>query len=292
MLHAGYGKFRIISHCVARVAVIKAMPVMKFYRVAASKLRVLSIAFVFVALGAASAQTNSETYPGNTRTGFGGTIGTGSLTLSSTNTNLTLSWTTNSGSGGMGDFLVFYFDTTSGGAASLPDGGGSADAHRRAVVNVSGSGITDFPGTFTADYGLAINTANGAFAYSLAASGNTAANLTFAGGYTLSGSGTAASPYSLTIGLTDLALTSGETFQFVTTYLNPSDGGSSTFRSNEGFGANDFGATNPGTTDVNFTTASSFTVVPEPSTWAAGILSILAVGFTQRRRLAGILSRK
>ena len=63
-------------------------------------------------------------YPGNGKTGFGGTVGNGSLDVSST--VATFTFKLNRGTADMNDVLVIYLDTKGGGITStsvLTDGG-------------------------------------------------------------------------------------------------------------------------------------------------------------------------
>jgi hypothetical protein len=229
---------------------------------------------------------DAATYAGNGRSGFGGVVGNGSLTI--TDNGTTLNFTFTRGSDNFNDFLVLYFDTTAGGAASLPTSGeiGSPFDGRRAVVNEFGSGLT-FPTPFTSDYAFALK-ANGSVSNHLFStpSGSNANTIGFVNTYTVGNFGTNnASSYTWSIPVSELGLTpnSGATFQFVTTYLNPNGGAGSdaSFRSNEAFG-HDPGATNTGFDDYSFPSTLSYTIIPEPSAALLGGLGVLAL--LRRRR--------
>src|SRR5438034_8711681 len=65
------------------------------------------------ALAFVSLPAYATTYPGNGATGFGGTVGTGSLTV--TDTTTTMTWTLNRRAGSLNDALIVYLDTIAGG---------------------------------------------------------------------------------------------------------------------------------------------------------------------------------
>ncbi len=111
-----------------------------------------NLLFGFLMLcSAAGAQT---VYNGNTKTGFGGTIGNGSLTISDNGTDITLALAT---AGSFNDILVVYFDSKTGGFANTTTFNDQSDGGRRAISGKSGSGTSNvsFPDGFNADYGLA-----------------------------------------------------------------------------------------------------------------------------------------
>jgi hypothetical protein len=226
------------------------------------------------------------TVNGNTNTGFGGVVGNGSLNVSDDGTNLT--FTFNRGTDNFNDFLVIYFDSVTGGATSLPTSGDVGDpfSGRRAIVNEFGSGIT-FPTLFDSDFAFALRS-NGSFSNHLftTPSGANANTLDFVNTYAVSNFGSnSASAYSWSIPVTALGLTpnSGETFEFVTTYLNPlgGAGNDATFRSNEAFGYS-MGGANPGFDSVTVPSSISYTIIPEPSAALLGGLGFLAL--LRRRR--------
>jgi hypothetical protein len=234
----------------------------------------------------------TQGYAGNGETGFGGAVGTGSLSLTNDSTNLYFAFTR--GSGTFDSALVFYFDTDPGGATQLLTSGdrGTPFGGERAVRNEFGSGITAFPSGFSANYAHALRANDFSSVYSISGS-NT--NPAFVSNVSVTGfTSTTSATYTWSIPLSTLGLADGDTFTFVTTYLYPYDGGGSdaSNRSNEQFGANDFGSSNPGFGDVTFTTALSYTLVPEPSTWLAAALTIGAIAYTALSRRIHAVPRK
>ena len=248
------------------------------------------IAFGLITAGLISTLGAQTNYSGNGLTGFGGAIGTGSLTLSDNGTTLT--GTITRGSGPFNDSLVIYFDTQTGGLTSLPTSGeiGSPDAGRRSIVNEFGSGITSFPSGFDADYALTLmptTTTDVLFSIPSGANANT---LNFVAGASLTNNGSSnATTYTFTIDLANIGITpnSGATFDFVTTYVQPfgGEGGDATFRSNEAFGNST--PTNTGFDNTGFTGFNTYvTAVPEPSSLSllAGPAILGAWFFVRRRR--------
>jgi len=239
------------------------------------KPRILPILF----LAAFLAQSASAVlYLGNGRSGFGGPVGSGSLEV--TDDGVNLNFTFNRGTGDFNDTLVIYFDSDPNGAGSLPTSGEVGEsifAGRRAVVNEYGSGLVFGPG-FQSDYAFSLrsagSTSNHLFTTPAGANANTIGFITTAA---VSNFGSAtASSYTWTLSLADLGLNAGDSFSFVTSYGNPSDGfgADATFRSNEAFG-HDPGAANPGFDGVTISSALSYTTVPEPAFVFLGGLGLL-----------------
>src|SRR6185295_314001 len=128
-------------------------------------------------------------------TGFGGSVGTGSLTVSDTANSLT--FTLNRGSGTLDNDLVVYLDTQSGGFTDTSSLSDNADGGRTAVSGYSGGArtVATFASGFTADYALSIE--NGFIGvFQLVAGGSGSLNFLF--GQAQVGGNTAAS-YSITL---------------------------------------------------------------------------------------------
>ncbi len=245
------------------------------------------------AIAALSTATQAATYLGNGAGGFGGPIGNGSLTLTDNGTALT--GVVTRGGSGIYDSLVIYFDTTAGGATSLPASGeiGSTDASRRSVVNEFGSGISSFGGSFGSDFALTLHPSFGNPVLFATAPGDNANSLVYIdGGNTnlgLAGVNTDTT-FTFTILLTQLGITpeSGASFSFVSTYVAPLAGGGSdaTFRSDEAFSPNGFtGDPNPGFNDVTFSASNTYTTaVPEPASLALVALGSIGLLFRRHTR--------
>lgn len=231
---------------------------------------------VLLAAGLA-ASADAALYLGNGRTGFGGAVGGGSLEITDDGTNLFFTFTR--GGGNFSDTLVLYFDTNPGGATAYPSSGevGSPFVGRRAIVNEFGSGIT-FGSSFGSDFAFSLKAAGSAsnhlFTTPSGANANTLGFITTAA---VSNFGNAAAAtYTWTIAMADLGVNPGESFDFVTTYLNPNGGSGSdaSFRSNEAF-VYDFGAASPGFSGVTANTPLSYTTTPEPGVAFLGSLGVL-----------------
>lgn len=227
----------------------------------------------------------ATTYNGNGNTGFGGTIGNGSLTL--TDNGTTLSGTVVNGNGNFNNVFVLYIDSVSGG---FSDTSGFADANdglRRAISGFDGGAnrsTMTFASGFLPDYAIALGpnpSENFGGLWSLANGGNN--SLGFVSTVNLTPTGvTSSSTYTFSLNLSSLGLTpgTGQSFGLFGTYI--SDTG---FRSTEALAA----ANDSGTQGWNpFTQAAAATftttTVPEPTTMALAGMSGLATLFMIRRR--------
>ena len=231
------------------------------------------LAVLFASLTAASHA--ASLYPGNGATGFGGPVGTGSLSISDSLSGMTLTF--NRGAGAFNDDLVLFLDTQSGGFTDTSMFSDNADGGRTAISGFStgASGISrtlaSFPSGFGADYALSIE--NGFIGVFGLASGG-AGSLNFLFGQGQSGNNLD-STYSINLStaqMSQIGLTagSGQTFHFVGSLIS-----TAAYRSNETIGAS---ITTPGDASGNaglnnpqiFSASLAYTLtqVPEPSSVA------------------------
>lgn len=242
------------------------------------------------AIGVASlcfaSAARASTYNGNGASGFGGTLGNGSLTITQSGTDL--NFTLNPSGSFTSNDVVVYIDSQAGGFADTSTFSDNADGGREAISGANtgtGNGgptrtLVTFPTGFTADFGLGFenNTFTGLFG--LASGGNNSLN--FVTGSTPTSGG----PYTVTIPIADLGITPGQSFNFVASLIS-----TTAFRSNETIGATSPDVStqgNPGFSGpVTFSSADTFTTtaVPEPVT--ASLLGVAGmIGLTWRRRRA------
>lgn len=253
---------------------------------------------------AAHAQT-SQTYNGNGLTGFGGVLGNGSLTVSSTQSSATdgnITFTFNPSGTFNNNDVVLYIDSVAGGlsdTSSLVDNG---DPAREAIsgynannTNVTPNGPTrtqvNFAQGFGADYAISFQNNAAIGVFSVPSPGNNFLN--FVTGQTPTNGG----PYTVTVTDAQLGLTPGGTFSFVGTLIDPN----AAYRSNETLGTS---VTTPGTAGdtpnagftgtQTFSNSNTFTTdapaaAPEPSSLI--VLGIMGLGLgalmlNARRRTA------
>ena len=227
--------------------------------------------------------SEGATFNGNGATGFGGSAGTGSLTINDSLANI--SFTLNRGSGLHENVLVVYLDTQPGGFTDTSLFNDSADGGRTAISGAAGATRTTatFAPGFGADYALSIeNGFIGVFDL------NGGEPHTYLFGQGQSGDNAAAS-YTLTLDagqMNQIGIVpgSGESFGFVGTLIS-----GTAYRSNETIGQSTTvgadGAGNPGFSNpLTFTESLSFTTVPEPGTMALGAMGALAVFLFRRGR--------
>lgn len=242
-----------------------------------------------------AALSPAATFIGNGNSGFGGVLGTGSITVTDDGSNLNFTFT--KGSANFNDYLVLYFDApgTTAGATILDTSGeiGSPFNGRRAIANEFGSGISAMPAGFTASHAFALksNTSESNHLFSIADNSTNANTLGFVSTHAVSNFGsTTASSYSWSIPFSAFGLTqsvsANDTLKFFATYLNPNSGAGSdaSFRSNEGLTGENMGGTNIGFSDYSFTQSFSYTVTPEPSRALFAAMGLFGVFFRRRRK--------
>lgn len=196
-----------------------------------------------------SAQT---TFSGNGNGGFGGPVGNSTLVFDDDGTTITGTFT--KGGGDFNDALVIYISYGAPGRSIINfEVNDQGDDLRRAISS-AGSDASDitFPPGFEAVYAIAINAGFGGL-WSIPNSGLVSNNELFF----IKGVGNPTSPtqgsFTFSFDWSDIGLSSGDSFQFVATYLNSGNG----FTSNEGYG-DGLPSGNPGTNDVTFSTYFSY----------------------------------
>lgn len=210
----------------------------------------MKINFTLLLLCFCSYAFSQTVYNGNTKTGFGGAVGTGSVQITVTG-GTTVNFTFTRGTGNFNDLLVIYIDSKTGGFTTTSGFTDVADDHRKAISGFDGGtnrSTVTFPSGFVPDYALAFNNGFGGL-WALASGGShtyvNSANLT------PTGSATSAT-YTASIAKTDIGI-SGPTiaFGFLGTYISNSG-----YRSDEAIGdaatgfAPGWNAYNPATYNV------------------------------------------
>jgi len=207
-------------------------------------------------------------------TGFGGTVGAGTLYMDFDATDLKVGLQLG---GNLNDIAVIYFDTRPGGFtdATMSDG---ADGSRRVISNLARDTEEGFP--FLADYALAIGNF-GTVTFELAG-GLTDNSLIF---QQFDGTFTGNSPATAReVSIAKSAFNIGGSFDFFVAY-----GAESGFLSNESIPAQAFNAGgNPGNGDPNnpvqYTNFNRFQAVPSPAAWSVFALGGLPILSALRRR--------
>lgn len=252
---------------------------------------VVALAALVAIAGSASARplvtTHVDSTPGNSigtynytgaGSGFGGTLGNGSISLDSDAVNLYIRFTTPSAS--LDNLVAIMIDSRAGGFldADMDD---QADGGRRAVSQLANATDDAFDASFRPDFGLVLGNF-GSVLFELTA-GNTPNHLNF-----LSFDGSTSLPRDFSIPLATLGLSAGASLNFFAAYV--SDSGYLSNESipaydplqnngNPGFGDGQFGGTNGSPGIGNY---DRFTVVPTPGAITLAGLAGLA-GLRRRR---------
>ncbi|MEQ9308660.1 MAG: T9SS type A sorting domain-containing protein [Balneolaceae bacterium] len=248
----------------------------------ATKLSLLTFLVVVLGINLSHAQIS---YSGNSESGFGGTIGGSTLSLSTDGTTIT--GTLTKGAGDFNDTFVIYISNGNSGRSTIgTEVNDRADANRAAISYMeAGTGkILTFPSGFEATHAIAINTGFGGL-WSIPNSGSIANNgLTFVTG--LGGDGKPSSStdasFTFSFDFSDIGLNDngGNGFSFVATYLNPWGGDSNLgFASNEGFGSG-FPGSNIGQENVTLTGFESYARVYISGSAGWRLLSLPKTGGT------------
>ena len=176
------------------------------------------IAFLVLALVTGA---GAVTFPGNGDAGFGGPIGTGSLTLTDDGTNI--SGTITRGTGSLNDYLVIYVDSVPGGFTDTAVFADNFDDFHRAISGFDGAGnrsVLTHPPGFTADFAVAIN-ANFGGLWRLTNGGSLSLPFVTSVNVSPTGNPNAAS-YTFSFPVSAIGLTPGNggTFKLVGTYVS------------------------------------------------------------------------
>lgn len=197
-----------------------------------------------------------QTFSGNGKTGFGGTVGAGSLVISNDATTYNFSFT--KGPGDLNDAVVVYIDSKTGGFGSTAGFNDNNDGLRTATSGYSSStnkSVLTFPSGFLPDYAIAFDQGFAAI-FELVNGGPVSFN--YVGSANLTPTGTTNAVYNFTALKSQLSIVSDASFNFLVTYIS-----TTAFRSNEFIG--EAGpAGNLGFTDYTATTFNNYTgnVVP------------------------------
>jgi hypothetical protein len=243
---------------------------MKISRISLFPIAALAVAFGMIFVCTASAQ---QTFYGNGAGGFGGPLGNGSLTVTNDGVgNVTFSLNT-AGSSLSGNDVVVYLYTGATGLSDTSTLSDNADGGREAVSGYNAGNpsqsIVTFPSGLQATFALSIEDSYESL-FQLPLPGGATGNnsLTYVTGASQGGE-----PDVLTIPLTDIGLTQGQSFQFDATLISDS-----AYRSNETIGATSPDVStqgNPGYSGgISFSSADTV-FTPEPS--AAAILALCAM---------------
>lgn len=174
-------------------------------------------------------------YLGNTRSGFGGTVGNGSFNISDNGTNITLVFTR--GSANFNDALIIYIDNgLGGGFASTAGFIDAGDVLRKAISGFNGGfnrSVVNFPNGFRPQFAIAASTVQ-SFGGLWGLANGTNNSLNFVGSVNLTPTSPAnATTFTMTFSKASIGITGAVNFNFLATYTSLSDEG---FRSNEGIG--------------------------------------------------------
>ena len=194
--------------------------------------------YTLILVIALSSPTFATNYPGNGNAGFGGSVGTGSLDVTSDGTNISFKLTR--GSGDMDNVLVIYIDSKDGGFASTSGFTDAGDGLRKAISgytqydNNGGSGraALNFNSDFAPEYAIAFQPYKNGFtgASLLVELSNTAHTFISNPDFTNNNTTTAAD-YTVTIAASEIGLSSSVNLKFMATLVSATG-----YRSDEAIG--------------------------------------------------------
>ena len=240
---------------------------------------------------AVHAQSGTQTYNGNLASGFGGTLGNGSLKIASTTSAVT--FTLNPSGSFTANDVVVYIDSKAGGVGNTSTFTDNGDNGRESISGYNAGStptsrsLLTFPTGFTADYALEFENNNYIGFFDL----STPTNF----GYITGGAPTSGGPYTQTITDAQLGLAPGASFKFVASLIS-----TTAYRSNETIGAS---TTTPGSTgdapnagfngSTTFSATAANTYITASAAPEPGDLAMLTFGasllggvFVARRRRA------
>lgn len=196
---------------------------------------------IYAALLCLPVFASAITYNGNTRAGFGGTIG--NSVLSVTDNGTTISFTLTKGTtGDFNDALVLYIDSKTGGFNTTLGFGDNADALRRAISGTEGGAnrtTINFGNNFLPDYAIAVQPTNFGGLWELANGG--ANSLIFKASVGIAPATNNAASYTFSVLKADIGIIAPIiAFDFIGTYIS-----GSAFRADEAIGF-DIATGNPG----------------------------------------------
>jgi hypothetical protein len=240
---------------------------------------------VAAAVVGAAQWASGAVYTGNGGTGFGGTLGNGSLNISDAGGNITFTFNPSGGFGG--NDVVVYIDSVAGGFNDTSTFSDNGDGGRVAVSGFNSGNpsrtTATFPTGFGADYALEFE--NNVFTglFGLVSGGNNSLNFV-TGAAPVSGG-----PYTVTFPISDLGIAPGASFNFDASLIS-----TTAYRSNETIGTS---VTTPGSAgdapnagfagSTVFSTSNSYTTtaVPEPASLGVlGLGALVVAGSSRRRR--------
>lgn len=209
-----------------------------FCRKCSSKFHPL-LSLLLAALASVSSSVQAATYSGNGNAGFGGPIGSGTLTLSDDGTTIT--GTINKGNGSFNDVLVLYIDSVSGGFSDTSGFADNTDGLRKAISGFDGGSnrsTLTFASGFLPDFAVALGPGSDNFGGLWQLASGSSNSLIFKTSVNLSPVGNAsASSYTFSFKFSDIGLASGQKFMLLGTYVSNTG-----FRSGEAIAGDDRGA--------------------------------------------------
>ncbi|QTY26935.1 T9SS type A sorting domain-containing protein [Flavobacterium sp. CS20] len=187
------------------------------------------------------------TYNGNGNSGFGDVVGSSTLEFSDDGTTITGVFT--KGSGDFNDAMVVYISTGAAGRSVIDGTVNDQGDNLRRAISSAGTDASDitFPPGFQATHAIAIDVTFGGL-WSIPSSGSVGDNGLVYIKTVGNPANTTSASFTFSFDWSDIGLTGSDKFEFVITYLNPSNG----FLSDEGYG-DGLPTGNPGSANVTFT---------------------------------------